>query len=191
MLGFREAGVGWKIWNIEGPPLWGSSLPFSIRPWLASIGTMSGVFQRLRYWGPLVLWMGVIFWASADSGSGKRGFRILGPLLRWWMPEASSERMDEVIFLIRKGAHVSEYAVLAWLAWRVFLAVCRSTEAPQPLRAAGLAWGLSVMYAVSDEWHQTFVPTRVGTPWDVMIDGAGAALGLALAGLWWRWRRPG
>lgn len=83
---------------------------------------MSGVFQRLRYWGPLVLWMGVIFWASADSGSGKRGSRILGPLLRWWMPEATSERMDEVIFLIRKGAHVSEYAVLAWLAWRVFLA---------------------------------------------------------------------
>jgi VanZ family protein len=97
--------------------------------------------------------------------------------------------MDEVLFLIRKGAHVSEYAVLAWLAWRVFLAVRRSTEAPQPLRAAGLAWGLSVMYAVSDEWHQTFVPTRVGTPSDVMIDAAGAALGLALAALWWRWRR--
>ena len=104
MLGFREAGVGWKIWNIEGTPLWGSSLPFSIGPWLASLANVLGVFQRLRYWGPLVL---------------------------------------------------------------------------------------SVMYAVSDEWHQTFVPTRVGTPWDVMIDGAGAALGLALAGLWWRWRRPG
>lgn len=150
---------------------------------------MSGVFQRLRYWGPLVLWMGVIFWASADSGSGKRGSRILGPLLRWWMPEASSQRMEEVIFLIRKAAHVSEYAVLAWLAWRVFLTVRRPTGAPQPLRAALLAWGLSVMYAVSDEWHQTFVPTRVGTPWDVLIDAAGAALGLALAGLWWRWRR--
>lgn len=68
--------------------------------------------------------------------------------------------------------------------------VRHSTKAPQPLRAALLAWGLSVMYAVSDEWHQTFVPTRVGTPWDVLIDAAGAALGLALAGLWWRWRRP-
>jgi VanZ family protein len=45
------------------------------------------------------------------------------------------------------------------------------------------------MYAVSDEWHQSFVPTRVGTPWDVLIDAAGAALGLSLAGLWWRWRR--
>ncbi|MFZ4819326.1 MAG: VanZ family protein, partial [Limisphaerales bacterium] len=120
---------------------------------------MSGVFQRLRYWGPLVLWMGVIFWASADSGSGRRGARILGPLLRWWMPEASSQRMEEVIFLIRKAAHVSEYAVLAWLAWRVFLAVRRPTGAPQPLRAALLAWGLSVIYAASDEWHQTFVPT--------------------------------
>jgi VanZ family protein len=86
--------------------------------------------------------------------------------------------MEEVIFLIRKAAHVSEYAVLAWLAWRVFLAVRRPTGAPQPLRAAA-----------SYEWHQTFVPTGVGTPWDVLIDAAGAALGLALAGLWWRWQR--
>ena len=177
-------------WTVDTAAVVERALPFSLRLGLASIDRMSGAFQRLRYWGPLVLWMAVIFWASADSSSGKRGSRILGPLLRWWMPEASTQRMEEVMFLIRKGAHVSEYAVLAWLAWRVFLGVRHSTKAPQPLRAALLAWGLSVMYAVSDEWHQTFVPTRVGTPWDVLIDAAGAALGMALAGLWWRWRRP-
>lgn len=134
--------------------------------------------------------MGVIFWASADSGSGRRGSRIFGPLLRWLMPGASGERIDEVLFLIRKVAHVTEYAILAWLAWRLFLAVQRTQASSRPLRAAVFAWGVSVLYAVTDEWHQTFVPTRVGTPWDVLIDAAGAAFGLALAGLWWRWRRP-
>jgi VanZ family protein len=56
------------------------------------------------------------------------------------------------------------------------------------MRAAFMAWGVSVLYAASDEWHQTFVPTRVGTPWDVAIDAAGAALGLILAAVWWRRR---
>jgi len=133
--------------------------------------------------------MGVIFWASADSASGRRGSRILGPLLRWLMPAASGERIEEMLFLIRKAAHVTEYAILAWLAWRFFLVVQRAHESPRPLRAALFAWAVSVMYAVTDEWHQTFVPTRVGTPWDVLIDAAGAVLGLALAALWWRWRR--
>ena len=86
---------------------------------LALMRRVSGAFKRLRYWGPLVLWMAVIFWASADSGSGRRGSRLLGPILRWLMPQASPQRLDEVLFLIRKAAHVSEYAVLAWLAWRI------------------------------------------------------------------------
>ncbi len=150
---------------------------------------MSGVIQRLRYWGPLVLWMGLIFWASADASSGARGSRILGPLLRWCLPDASTQRIDEIVFLIRKVAHVSEYAVLAWLAQRLFLAFDAAAISPRRIvRSALLAWGFCVVYAISDEWHQTFVPTRVGTPWDVLIDAAGAALGLALTGLWRRVR---
>ena len=133
--------------------------------------------------------MGVIFWASADSGSGHRSSRIFGPLLRWFVPEASPQKIEELIFLIRKVAHVSEYAVLAWLAWRVFLVFRLPPDGTRPLRAALWAWGLSVLYAATDEWHQTFVPTRMGTPVDVLIDAGGAALGLCLVGLWWRWRR--
>ena len=149
---------------------------------------MSGVIQRLRYWGPLVLWMGLIFWASADAASGHRGSRLLGPLLRWCLPEASPQRIDEIIFVLRKVAHVSEYAVLAWLAWRLFLALERVAGPLRTGRAAALAWAFCVVYAISDEWHQTFVPTRVGTPWDVLIDSAGAALGLAVAAVWRRFR---
>jgi len=147
---------------------------------------VSGVFQRLRYWAPLVLWMAVIFWASSDAESGRRGSRLLGPLLRWLMPGASSATLDEVIFLVRKLAHLSEYAVLAVLACRLFRFWPRLSASGWLSRPSLMAWGFCVLYAVSDEWHQSFVPTRVGTAWDVLIDGVGAGLGLAAAMLWRR-----
>ncbi|MFM7803130.1 MAG: VanZ family protein [Verrucomicrobiota bacterium] len=147
---------------------------------------MAGVFQRLRYWGPLVLWMAVIFWASSDAESGRRGSRLLGPLLRWLLPESSADTIDGLLFLLRKVAHVSEYAVLAVLAGRPFEVWPGPSGSGTRSRPALLAWGFCVLYAVSDEWHQSFVPTRVGTAWDVLIDGVGAALGLAAAMLWRR-----
>lgn len=153
---------------------------------LGSIGSVSGVFQRLRYWGPLVLWMAVIFWASSDAESGRRGSRLLGPLLRWLMPGASSATLDEVIFLVRKLAHLSEYAVLAMLASRLFGVWPGPSASWRLSRPFLLAWGFCVLYAASDEWHQSFVPTRVGTLWDVLIDAVGAGFGLAAVAIWSR-----
>ena len=155
---------------------------------LGSIVAVSGVFQRLRYWAPLVLWMAVIFWASSDAESGRRGSRLLGPLLRWLMPGASSATLDEVIFLVRKLAHVSEYAVLAVLACRLFRVWPGPSASGGLSRPSLMAWGFCVLYAASDEWHQSFVPTRVGTLWDVLIDAVGAGLGLAAVALWRRWQ---
>ena len=73
-------------------------------------------------------------------------------------------------YVLRKCAHTAEYAVLALLV----------------LRASGSyawAWAGAVAYAASDEFHQTFVRGRHGTPIDVGIDAVGAALGLGV----WRW----
>jgi VanZ family protein len=70
--------------------------------------------------------------------------------------------------VLRKCAHATEYAILALLL----------------LRATGsyvAAWPLAVAYAVTDEVHQMFVRGRHGSPVDVAIDAAGAALGLAAA----------
>lgn len=135
-----------------------------------------------------MLWMAVIFWASSDAESGRRGARFLGPLLRWVMPGAPPATIDEIIFLVRKLAHVSEYAVLAILAYRLFLVGPAAPGPGRPMRSLALAWGFCILYAASDEWHQSFVPTRVGTAWDVLIDAAGAGLGLGLASVWRRWR---
>jgi VanZ family protein len=69
--------------------------------------------------------------------------------------------------VLRKLAHAAEFAVLGAL-------LVRATG------RAGLAFGLGVLYALSDEVHQVFVPGRVGAPLDVAIDAIGVAVGIAL-----------
>jgi VanZ family protein len=69
--------------------------------------------------------------------------------------------------VLRKLAHATEYAILGVL-------LVRATGRP------GLAFGLGVLYSVSDEIHQVFVPGRHGAPLDVAIDAVGVAVGIAL-----------
>jgi VanZ family protein len=70
-----------------------------------------------------------------------------------------------VDIVLRKGAHMTVYAALA-------VACLRGA------RDARIAFALAVAYAITDEFHQTFVAGRHGTPRDVLIDAVGAALGL-------------
>jgi VanZ family protein len=69
--------------------------------------------------------------------------------------------------VLRKTAHAAEYAILGALLLRA-------------TRRTGLAFALAVLYAASDEFHQTFVEGRVGAIHDVAIDAVGAAIGIAL-----------
>lgn len=66
---------------------------------------------------------------------------------------------------LRKAAHMAEYAVL--------FALLRRAQVGRSSAFIGC-----VLYAVTDEWHQTFVPGRVGAVSDVVIDAAGALTGL-------------
>jgi VanZ family protein len=106
--------------------------------------------------------MAAIFYFSAQPFDG--------PELAWW----------EVA--IRKLGHVAGYALLAAaFAWAL---VGSGVRRPLPW-AAGLAFA----YACSDEYHQTFVENRSGTPVDVLIDSAGIALACGAMALWARRRR--
>ena len=74
--------------------------------------------------------------------------------------------------LVSKLAHVGEYAILgACIQWAL------------GARPAWPAWLMTLAYAATDEFHQTFVPGRTARVTDVLIDAAGAAAGIALA-LW-------
>lgn len=119
--------------------------------------------------------MALIFIASADQESGPRGMRLLVPLIRWAAPGISDGALDAVVLTVRKGVHFVTFGVLAALIWR---ALGPSQGAAETRRRFWLALVLTAAYAGTDEIHQQFVPTRVGSLWDVAIDTLGAAVAL-------------
>jgi VanZ family protein len=110
------------------------------------------------YWLPVLAWATLIFYVSSQPSLPQ----LQNP---WWE------------LLLKKGGHLVEFAVLAWLLMRAL---------QNPARVGGRAylWSLStvILYAASDEFHQWFVPGRHPSPIDLTIDAAGA--GLALLAYW-------
>ena len=104
----------------------------------------------VRYWGPVVLYMGLIFWSSSRER----------PDVLWSPP-------DYVL-------HGTEYAVLSVLSVRAL-----AKRLFSGLKAAHIAGGIAiaVLFGMSDEWHQLHVPGRDGSLVDVLADLVGAALG--------------
>jgi len=143
----------------------------------------------LRYWLPVLLWCALIFGFSTEAGSAKRTSRILGPILRWFNPDISDEAIRRVQYGVRKTSHVAEYAVLALLVWRAKRKPNQDDRRPWDWREARLAFAFAAAFAMSDEFHQVFVPSREARVGDVLVDSLGAALGLLALRAYGRWRR--
>jgi VanZ family protein len=125
----------------------------------------------LSAWLPVAVGVGVILLESTEMfGSNHTS----GPLRRLWeffFGTVSNEHWDMVHHLIRKCGHFLGYGVLglAWLrAWWMTLPSLHFRE-----RALLALLGTAIV-ASADEWHQTFLPNRTGSPWDVLLDCAGA-----------------
>jgi VanZ family protein len=114
---------------------------------------------RVR-WVAVAVWMGVIYYFSDQSS-----FALLDYA---WQPG-----------LLSISAHFVEYTVLAALLWLAL----RNTPA-LARRAAPIAFVVAVLYAISDEFHQSFVPGRHSDVRDVLVDAAGALAALLLL-RWW------
>jgi len=136
----------------------------------------------LKYWLPVIAWMALIFAASTDLMSSQRTSRIIGPLLRWLFPNISEGAIRAVQTVVRKGAHLTEYAVLALLLWRARRQPVKHDTRPWSWREAALTIFLAGLFAATDELHQAFVATRFASALDVLLDTSGAALGML--GLW-------
>ena len=149
---------------------------------------MSRVRFFLKYWLPALVWMCVIYGASGDQASNVHSSRLIGPVVRWLFPHLSEPAVEQVVFIVRKLAHVTEYAILAILLWRAIRRPFRDDARPWRWSDAAWAISLAALYAGSDEIHQMFVPNRQGRLHDVLIDTTGAALGLLLIRLYF-WRR--
>ena len=116
-----------------------------------------------------------VFIGSTDLMSAEHTSRFIGPFLRWVAPDISTTTVESIQLLVRKCAHLAEYAILAALLYRAF-----RYGQDNFWRAATLAFVAATFYASLDEFHQSFVPSRTGTPWDVGIDSLGAVAGLVI-----------
>lgn len=143
--------------------------------------------RTLLRWLPAVAWMAMIFSFSHQPGgeSGEFSKWVLDLLagigldLRAWFGE-------HAFVVVRKAAHAFEYFVLCGL----LLLALRTSAWP---RRGWVAWGMASAYACTDEFHQLFIPLRVGDIQDVLIDSLGAALMVGLFALlrWGLGRRRG
>lgn len=126
---------------------------------------------------PLVAWLVFISYASSDSFNAGNTSRIIRPLVLWLFPNTTPETLAIIHIITRKAAHFTEYAILAYLAARAF------RTSPRPALAnrwfiAALA--LVVAYALLDEYHQSFVPSRTSSIYDSFIDMLGGLTALLL-----------
>src|SRR6476620_12257531 len=131
-----------------------------------------------KYWLPLLIWVCVIFLGSTDMLSAEHTSRFMVPFLLWLKPEMSPEKTLFILIVMRKSAHVSEYAILALLLWLALRSnpTLRTTR-PMLLVAALVA---CAVFAASDEFHQSFVKSRTPSVRDVMLDVVGAVIGLLI-----------
>ena len=136
--------------------------------------------QFAKYFLPVILWMALIFGGSTHLGSSRNTSRIVGPILRWFNPDVTDDTIKGIQFVIRKCGHAIEYGILALLVWRALRHRHSVPATGWSWRHAHLAILISAFYAVTDEFHQSFVATREGSLWDVMLDTAGAAAAILL-----------
>ena len=141
----------------------------------------------LKYWLPLLIWLGVVFAGSTSSMSTEHTSRYIVPLLLWLKPGMSPGTSWIIVVVVRKCAHVTEYAVLGLLLWRALCSV--PALRTKPLMVFGAVLVGCALFAASDEFHQMFVKSRTPSVHDVLLDIAGALFGLLIAASFAR-RRP-
>ena len=149
---------------------------------------MSKTRLFLRYWLPVLIWMLAIFTASTDAGSFQHSSRILEPILRWLFPRITQDTVNQIVVVVRKCAHLTEYGMLGILFWRAMHRPARQDPRPWRWSEAGCAVLLVALYAASDEFHQLFVPSRGASVDDVLIDTIGGTAGLLVLWAVGRWR---
>ena len=141
--------------------------------------------RNFKYWVPVLLWMSFIFWMSTGAFSAQNTSLIIEPILHFLIPSISPEKVAMIHALIRKLGHVTEYFILGILLFRAFRGGSKELR--------NLLWAFSsllvvVLYAASDEFHQSFLPTRTESLFDVGIDTLGGILAQGVS-VWWHLSR--
>jgi VanZ family protein len=141
----------------------------------------------LKAWIAAILWLIVIAIESTNLASSHNTSRILYPLLHFLFG-LTYPRFEHWHFYIRKGGHVFGYGMLSVLLFRAWRETLSSLEDLKwTFRWATLAVLGTALVASLDEWHQSYLPSRTGTPWDVLLDTSAAIAAQILLSLYYWW----
>ncbi|MCR1961515.1 VanZ family protein [Thomasclavelia cocleata] len=137
--------------------------------------------KKLKYFIPAIIWMIFIFIMSHTNGneSSNQSNFIVKIVL-----EFININHETLSFMIRKIAHMSEYAILLLF---IYYGLYKTITYKYQLLISLL---ITFIYACSDEFHQLFIPGRSGQFMDVLIDTSGALIMLLIIYLWQKRKKP-
>lgn len=137
---------------------------------------------RMLLWGTTIAVMLMIAWFSSQNGekSNKMSDGVVDSVLGNVQQDATAEDTlqlrKRLVTIVRKGAHIMEYALLG-------VSLCLLHMSYAARYGALRAWGIASVYGALDEVHQLFSEGRAGRITDILIDASGAAVGV-LAVVW-------
>ena len=134
----------------------------------------------MQRWLPVFVWAAFISWFSTDAFSARSTNSYIDPVLRFFFGELTPAGFRLAHSVVRKSAHLIEYAILGALTCRAMTEP--GARVPRALLLRTLA--CCAAYAMLDELHQTLVPSRTGSGIDVLVDTTGATIGTLLFTRW-------
>ena len=139
----------------------------------------------LSFWGFATLGcMSLIFFMSHKPAV--ESAEMSGFIVEWLLAHGIGKDLaGSLDFAVRKCAHMAEYFVLACCVSFLFIYIKKNYA----IGVRIMALIISVMYAVSDEIHQLFVPGRAGKASDVLIDSIGIAFAFIIITVYFKWRQ--
>jgi VanZ family protein len=139
----------------------------------------------VRAWWPAIVWIGLIAFESTDFFSSEHTGSMLYTILTRLFGHIDFYKFLVFHHYLRKTGHVVGYGMLSLLllrGWRATLGRVHTLL----LRTALLSWLGTAFVAAMDEWHQSYIPSRTGSIWDVALDTVAGVAFLVAAYFWLR-----
>ena len=133
--------------------------------------------QHVASWLPALLWASVIFFFSTDLFSSDHTSVVIGSLLGALLPGLSAQDVEFFHAVVRKLGHFTEYFIFTVLLVR---ALRNDNGGEIKARHLLISIAIASLYAITDEFHQSFVRSRSASAVDVLIDMCGG-----IAGIFW------
>lgn len=138
---------------------------------------MKSNLKKIISWSLVFIWLCIIFGFSSQDGgeSGSLSGKIVEFILKTFNIDYSENTFNTFQFIVRKLAHGTEYCILGILIFNAFYNTLTSIK-----KVTIISFIFCAAYAATDEVHQLFIPDRVGSIKDCIIDSTGSLVGIIL-----------